>query len=244
MKKSRPIRFWLKFITETPDETEELRKKEEELRRELGRLQHGIHISHQLMNHLQNCRALQIDLFRQRIDTLKQQEEECRAEMMKLRTHLESLRRQAQDLVKRKDDIVIAINVMTQRKPSEPDVKVEIAEDVKPALQRFRTELPVLMEEIQRIRQQEEELTVSLGALEDSAAAIQQLLLIAGEDWRTAETSATPAYTARMQQLVDDQKDRSFALLAIEKELADVGHKLRSICLEKYFIMGTEQQNC
>ena len=214
---------FFQIIAEDPDE---LCKQEEDLKKQLHQMSHGIQISHQLLEHLRNARALRIDSFRQKVENLERQEEKCQTDMIEVMAQREAHRCLSVDLVKRKDDLCIAIGLMmpctTNPSTTFSEVTESVEDDVKPALRRFQAELPVLEEDIRRIRQEEVELTASLRLLEETAAALQQLLLFARQEYRNAVTTFTPAYKDRMQQLLYIQKERSLVQAAIEMQLADL----------------------
>ena len=210
----------------------QLQKKETELQSQLDECCNEIAACYTLMDQIRTERASQLEALRQKVEDLEREEEQRRNSVTVMTAKLETLNKNLVDLVVRRLTVGIAVNLMTPAKSSV--VKNEVPEHVQPTLRQFQTELRILEEEIQFVREEEERLIGSVKESNETVASIGPQLANAKLEFNKATYNVDPSYSDLMGQLMDEQKNRSQTCCALKKQLADLEEKMNFLRLDEY----------
>ena len=124
----------------------------EALRKLLAGLQDKMTACYASMDQLRSDRTKRIDALKQKLQELNQKEVQFNADVAAVSSQKTSIEQRLDGLLKQKSHIEFSISFLTQRDPSLPEVKVEITEDIQPAMRRFRAQISSLEQEIQTVQ--------------------------------------------------------------------------------------------
>ena len=204
----------------------------EALRNQLNEMQEKMTACYASMDRIRSDRTKQIDVLKQEIQMLNQEKIQFRAEVVDLSTRKTDLESRLDGLLKQKSHIEFSISFLTQRDPSLPEVKVEIPEDIQPAMRRFRAQISSVEQEIKTEQKRLEVLTESIKQAQDKISRNDlEVENVRSElDGLASDTSCSK----RIKELLEEQKGLIDFCCAIEEKLSQVLRKSRILRLDLY----------
>ena len=209
-------------------------QQEQDLQKQLDEVNQKMTDGRSAMEALGINRAKKIDELKNKVQELERQEGESHAAIADLATQKTSLEGRLDELAKEKSYVEFSVRFLTQRSPSLPEVKMEIPDDIQPAMRLFQDQKAKVVFEIQTTRQRSEEVIASLKLAQEKLPQIRSELADVKGKLDTLASSVDTSYSEEMKELVAEQKALIASCSNLERKMSQVVKIVRLFQLNSF----------